>query len=702
MRNIKFVFGFLIIFISILGHKAYAEIEATFNYDASQSQNLCVIDVGVGYINNQNYVPESGYVKISLNDGSFNKTVPLDGYTSVLDAYTVITTPLPEKTRSYTVTSEFYVDTFSGDKDVRIVTEIDDVVCENPTYKEKQEQNEQILKQQAGNKITQTIYTAGSNAGSSQIQFGNRSFDIGGIGAALSGCLGIGNKITSQLGSLFGGGGSDDAVGVDDQTANQKETCGDSLAYAASRVLIKNISKSVLNWATTGNNGNPFFPTNYSSLFNNIKNDQARNFVYELQNSATNNPYSQNFARSFAFNIRNQNQSFTERTRYTGPDARFFQDFRNGGWDSWFKFLEPQNNSLGYSNLASKEASGRQNEAETNARQELANNQGFISWKECADKGYVAWKDDADRAKTQAAASAGDKASQARVEQATCKNWKTVTPGSIISDQLSTVLNSPIRQAEQIDEVDEALGRVFEGIVANLVNKGLSSLGNNDFKNSINFTFNNPWSQNDGYDYPTGGTFWDEYNSNFDLRKELPRVIKIQKTYVDQVTKNAKTIGLVLNSIDRMDYALPGPRVGWDEGIREKIYGLVADLKSELIYQTGGVLGNILSLGTRDKIVENTGQVFLEVFTFVFDEYSRQIYEKFDPASKVMPENSLKMYGLIKGRDVYVETLQKTADDVTRMQDIVDQLEDINDGVIALYKKACARFLKENPGSTCI
>lgn len=689
---------FLIFLSLVFSQPAIAAISANIDESATTSQNACVIDVSLSYPIDQGYDPDSAEAELTSTEASYSNKIALDNDKNYAYGGVTVNAILPTTTKLFSFTSKFYMRKNGATSKTLILTESSSVACENPSY------TKQKLAQNTTKLPNQQTYSATPQNGGSSVQYGNKSFNISGIGAALSGCLGAGKWVTGALGSIFGGGGGSDSVAVDDSEANQKESCGDALAYAASRVIIQNMSKSIVNWATTGNNGNPYYPTNYQSLYQNIRNTEIRSFVSELQSNANKNPYNTSFAKSLAAKAREDSKSFAERNAYTGPGPEFFQDFRNGGWDAWFNYiLIPKNNPLGYSQIASEENAKRQNTAVESTQEELKNNNGFLSQKTCDDKNYVPWKDSAEEAKVTAAASSGDENAIKRVLQSTCSNFKIQTPGSLISKQLSDILGSPIRQAEQVDEVDEALGAVFDNIISSLVTKGLTGLSSNNFKQTVDFSYNAPGSQNPGYNLPTGGTFWDQYNTNFDLRRDIPGIIATQEAYLKQIRKNNQALTLVLKSIDLMDYELPGPRIGWAEGIPQKIQIKVQEIKHQAKIYQGGIVGNLLTLGVRDKVLDGIESAFLQIFNEIFEQYQTDIANRFDPNYNIkMPSKSFEMIARIQTRSTYEEKLSKNASEINGMETIILQLKNIRFQVDALYKRACERFKKDNPGAECI
>jgi hypothetical protein len=182
----------------------------------------------------------------------------------------------------------------------------------------------------------------------------------------------------------------------------------------------------------------------------------------------------------------------------------------------------------------------------------------------------------------------------------------------------------------------------------------------------------------------------------------LPGIIKTQQDYLAQMKKNEVLLSLVLESIDKIDYALPGPHLGWADGIQERIYTVATALKREFILNTGGIIGNLQSLGMRDVLANAQEKLFINTFTDVLAFYENAITNKFDPSINTnMPSTSIRMTTMIKQRESFQETYTDAVTEIQNTEDTIVKLTDINNQVIALYKRACARFVKENPGVKC-
>lgn len=100
-----------------------------------------------------------------------------------------------------------------------------------------------------------------------------------------------------------------------------------------------------------------------------------------------------------------------------------------GGWDTWLKLIQPNNNPAGVEYLAREELARRQALAEENAREELGWGQGVLPPRECADED--------------------------RLENGDCRRWTIKTPAAVIREYMATILTSLVRQLEQSDKTGE-------------------------------------------------------------------------------------------------------------------------------------------------------------------------------------------------------------------------------------------------------
>ncbi len=201
-----------------------------------------------------------------------------------------------------------------------------------------------------------------------------------------------------------------------------------------------------------------------------------------------------------------------------------------------------------------------------------------------------------------------------------CLRYETVTPGTIIQDQLKTQLQSPTRQLELADTVNESLDAVFGALMNQLINQGLSSLATFNPKNSSNNGLGGPGSNkiydasgNDisnipGVDSATGkiitvgrGRGWTSADK-FDITTALgdimridpvtkkkyvykKGIITIQKDYIEAVNNSLKVLPGILPAIGELDYCIPGPNPTWQGPARVTANALIEQIRNTYLTQ---------------------------------------------------------------------------------------------------------------------
>ncbi len=175
-----------------------------------------------------------------------------------------------------------------------------------------------------------------------------------------------------------------------------------------------------------------------------------------------------------------------------------------------------------------------------------------------------------------------------------CIRWETVTPGTVIADQLKINLGSSVRQLELADSLNESLSAIFEALVNQLVNQGLSSLSNikNTSTNGLGGAGNNKVYDSSGIDISgisaegilgnklsvNKGSGWYNTNDTFDITKDLGDIYKLEKgkkvlvkkgiitiqsEYITAVKASMKEAPPIIPALGELDYCIPGPNPNW-------------------------------------------------------------------------------------------------------------------------------------------
>lgn len=353
-----------------------------------------------------------------------------------------------------------------------------------------------------------------------------------------------------------------------------KEQCFDGIAITLAKNQLTAMTRSAMNWVNTGFGGNPFFVQNMTNLVNGIERnviETGTDILLDKKFGGGNqSPYAENFARStitgmnlvsssekFLGNLTSTLDSFiTDPQSYytndqldSAEDTRtaleraqeandmFANDFSVGGWDGWMALTQmDQNNPLGFTMLANQYLADVQANKVSDTKDELAQNNGFLSQKTC-----VKWNDDvintlndkleALTAKLKACTDNTDDAcgiieldiDSAKAKIAAfvkeCTEYKTITPGSIIRDKTTNYLNSPERQLELAKTINDSLNALFSVLISQLEKGGLSGLSdsatnNTNWTDSTN-SFNTVDSSGNST-YDNGGAY-----NNFNLTRDL-------------------------------------------------------------------------------------------------------------------------------------------------------------------------------------
>ncbi len=224
------------------------------------------------------------------------------------------------------------------------------------------------------------------------------------------------------------------------------------LTEALINKLYMKLSDQVMKWI--GNNGSPQFIANWSRFLGGTAAAAANRLIQtQYQNLCKNlGAGSDLVAKALGGNPSGCSSAGAI------PNLRDFNtDFRNGGWGSYVKLIQPQNNFLGALTMTSDQQRALAMNAVENAKNEALAGNGFLGTKAC-DNGK---KPDAD---------------------GTCADGSTphtTTPGKTASDILSKTFSGTF---DRLFAVDTSNGNGYAALANFLVNAALSKL----LKNGVN------------------------------------------------------------------------------------------------------------------------------------------------------------------------------------------------------------------------
>ena len=266
-----------------------------------------------------------------------------------------------------------------------------------------------------------------------------------------------------------------------------KEYGLDGVFFALANLIIQRISASTVNWINSGFKGSPAYVVDPGAYFKDIGDKVAGQFIYSNPNlNFLCSPISMRIKLALAQNYSQQNINWQcSLTDVYGNMEDFINDFERGGWTKFFQLTqERQNNPIGAYLQAEGELARRVAAAVGEKDKELSWGAGFMSFKKCPAGREITAIVNGENG-TQVTYSDGVTLNQANdptLEVGGCGvAEQTVTPGSVVSEQLNKTLglgNDRLSVADEVNEIISALfsqlaSRVIGGIGAGL--RGISS-----------------------------------------------------------------------------------------------------------------------------------------------------------------------------------------------------------------------------------
>jgi hypothetical protein len=266
----------------------------------------------------------------------------------------------------------------------------------------------------------------------------------------------------------------------------------DAIAWTLSNLIIERMTASTVNWINSGFKGSPAFITNPEAYFTNIGDQIAGQYIFSNPNlNFLCGPISAKIKLALAKSYTgagNQNWQCTLTQAGKNMD-NFMNGFENGGWDSFFQVSQnTQMNPIGAYLQAQNEMNLQIATKQGAIQADLAQGKGFLSYQKCkegtertagqlrtcdTDYNTCINNNRGDENNLQQCASIYKKcdASSPAVAVGDCadKDKETVTPGSVIADQLNTSLNTGTNKLVTADELNEIVGALLNQVVSQVV-----------------------------------------------------------------------------------------------------------------------------------------------------------------------------------------------------------------------------------------
>lgn len=410
-----------------------------------------------------------------------------------------------------------------------------------------------------------------------------------------------------------------DAANAQLRSDAQREECFNGIAYMLAKNQLTAMTKATMNWVSTGLNGNPLYIQNQGSFLNSLTGAITQREASWFPYNTSAYPYGRSYSRSLLnyqrvignFEVRMQSNLLNYIAGGSNTNS-YSNNFAQGGWNGWLALTQRnQNNPLGFAMTASQKLADDKSIAAKNKVDEANRNQGFLDQRRCkattkqqeqyanAPAELKAAQDEFDIAKraysesfdaytndinnkqkkqvAQTMKDALDKA-QAKLVQAQnranvsvstvsgnpnidCTEWETVTPGSVVKDKVSTYINSPERQLELADTLNESLNILFTTLISRFESQdgGLAGLSTSVSKFTNSSSTSASVSSSSARD-SNGGL-----SGYVDITKDLAGIIKNQQDYIKAAQDALLVAPKVVPMVAELDYCIPGPNPSWQD-----------------------------------------------------------------------------------------------------------------------------------------
>jgi len=430
------------------------------------------------------------------------------------------------------------------------------------------------------------------------------------------------NTIDSKLDTLI-----KDTVEINTSTSavDTNQNCLNAIGKAIVKMVIQEMTLSIVQWIQGGNDGGPMFVTNPGKFFQDIAKKQILSFGIEIQD-----PDKFPFGKAFMQNVANSyNRKFADNARYSlnemirssssgnFSDQTFKADFSKGGWGAWEAMTQvPANNPLGFQLIASNELGKRLEGTDPSEAQQkkdlLAQANGWLGDERCTDPWGVTKEEDDTALVAGVTLEEGSRTVTTEVgtpefimgeEQnyvpetvsttyRRCKKWEYVTPGAVVGHALTKSMDNNENSLLDAETLNDAIAAILDAAMARfsseLTTKGLANIstdasdydsfdssqliaGSGASTSQVEMDFSNPSN-------------WLLAHPNFNIRNDFNQaLIDEQRTYVSKLASYNTALSDLVTNIYQLDYCIPGPHPGWKDDSATVLSAVLGAIPAETI-----------------------------------------------------------------------------------------------------------------------
>ena len=255
----------------------------------------------------------------------------------------------------------------------------------------------------------------------------------------------------------------------------------DSVAWAIINLVIDRMSAGAVEWINRGFQGSPAYVTDPAAFFGNIGNQVAGQFIFTNPNlNFLCGDMSAKIKLALVNSYNRNNDEGAWRCTLAGVIDNvddFMGDFEKGGWDGFFELTQvQQNNPIGAYLQAEGSLANQIANKVGIKKEDLLQGKGIMSKKKCTVPGVPTVRTVEEPGKFELQSDGTNKYLPGTTKQVTepgpCLKEETVTPGSVISDQLNKQLGMGNEKLAVADEFNEIIGSLLTQLISKVLGDG--------------------------------------------------------------------------------------------------------------------------------------------------------------------------------------------------------------------------------------
>ncbi|MDQ5955337.1 MAG: hypothetical protein QG621_340 [Patescibacteria group bacterium] len=246
------------------------------------------------------------------------------------------------------------------------------------------------------------------------------------------------------------------------------------LTRNVAKMVLNQITNSVVNWINNGFNGSPAFVTNPNTFFANLADQAAGNYIRGSALSFLCSPFQLQIRIAVAQSYANRNANSCKLSQVIGNINGFMNgNFSAGGWQGFLAFTTvPTNNPYGAYAYGSLGMSAAITANINEQNRQLLQGNGFLDFKKKTRCTTSSTRADESAYRSVRELSGGN----GGATQYEICDLQDTTPGHVIAQSLGATQNSTFTELDMAKSFDEIISALITQLVTRTLQSGLSTL----------------------------------------------------------------------------------------------------------------------------------------------------------------------------------------------------------------------------------